>query len=64
MNDDIQQQFRDGAEEYARRLRAAKAAKDNPKVTTAANAERFAAAMQAKLDQQSHDTEAIFGYNI
>ena len=48
---DIQQQFRDGAEEYARRLRAAKAAKENPKANTAANAERFAAAMNARLEE-------------
>ena len=47
---DIQQQFRDGAEEYARRLRAAKEAKENPKANTAANGELFATAMNARLE--------------
>lgn len=47
----IQDDFRAGAEAYAQQLRDAKAAKDNPKVTTAENGERFAAVVQARLDQ-------------
>lgn len=56
MSDDIQQQFRDGAEAYAQRLRDAKAAKQNPKVNTAANGAAFAALMQARLDQLDADS--------
>lgn len=53
---DINQEFRDGAEAYAQRLRDAKAAKQNPKVTTAENGELFATAMQARLDQLDADS--------
>lgn len=50
MNDQLQHDFKDAAEEYARRLRAAKAAKESPKANTAANGELFATAMNARLE--------------
>lgn len=64
MNDQLSTAFSAAGEEAARRIRAKREAKERPKANTKANGELFAAAMQAKLDQQSHDTEAIFGYNI
>lgn len=61
---DLQNEFHAAAEEYRRRLAAQKEAAESKRKTTTQNGELFAAAMQAKLDQQSHDTAAIFGYNI
>ena len=51
MNDQLSTDFKNAAEEYARRLRAAKEAKENPKANTATNGELFATAMTARLEE-------------
>ncbi|MDN5688008.1 MAG: hypothetical protein L0G94_15220 [Brachybacterium sp.] len=47
---DIQQEFRDGAEAYAQQLREARERRDNPGKAHANNADLFATAMNARLE--------------
>ena len=56
MTDDIRQEFRAAAEEYANRLAAKREAESNPRKTTRDNADAFAEHLEAILAQQREES--------